>query len=915
MAQLKSTVVQGSLRVTDTTYTTDLVVSGSKTAKYVLAAPNAAAGAPTWRALANSDVGLGNVENTKLSTWAGTTNITTLGTIATGTWNATAIGATKGGTGQTAYTIGDILYSGAANTLSKLGGNTTTTRKFLRSVATTAGTAVAPAWDTVTKTDVGLSNVTNDAQVKASLGTAKGDMLYWSASATPARLAIGTAGYTLQATANGPAWTQTVAVANGGTGKTSWTQWGVLYASASTTLANTGAGTAGYLLQSNASSAPSWIQATNSNTASTIVKRDSSGNFSAGTITALLTANRTTTGNYITLQSNGTQAGSLELTTRGTTSAEGKITLVLGNNKTSTTAENASGIIQMYGAGNGSYAKTLTVEPELVYDVDINMSPTIESDGGSFILQNLLATDNLFTRGKLILGDGSNGVACLKQTVKGTSSVEGKVVLCLGNDSPSNITGNASGEIRLYNSSGTYSVIDQNIIENEAGVMQKVVLTPSVAWSNVTADTWYRCCKIKKRAAATYLNGIIQISGSFSTGSPTVATISVQVMNTTANIYLLHCTNVGNIKSIRLIDSGDHEAYWIEVLINKQSSGTFGPQTATLIGNIIATDINTTLTAAPAASTFAQVEFILHTNLNQGIATTASIRKIGDSVAWINGRNSPIIKTTSYTGYNSILSMKTTNGDWSLGVYSGDAAYLTYITDANYNSSTNSITGQIAFESTGNIYASGIVASKGPGERWCEAQNSTYGNRLCLDVSANGQTSGLWSSGYVNSSGTYVAGVKWLIYRNVNNATVIGDTLWTVGDLYVGSNGQGTLQAGNVRYTSLTNYSSLKIKENISPISEQDALSILYLNPVYFNYKEGYGTKEKTVGVIAEEVEKYTKYIVTESEDPINHDLNLKCVSYDKFIPYLIKLVQIQQREINNLKQQIQNYIGPNSQN
>ena len=38
-----------------------------------------------------SDVGLGSVENTALSTWAGTSNITTLGTIATGTWNGTAI--------------------------------------------------------------------------------------------------------------------------------------------------------------------------------------------------------------------------------------------------------------------------------------------------------------------------------------------------------------------------------------------------------------------------------------------------------------------------------------------------------------------------------------------------------------------------------------------------------------------------------------------------------------------------------------------------------------------------------------------------------------------------------------------------------------------------------------------------------
>ncbi len=38
-----------------------------------------------------SDLSLNNVENTALSTWAGTTNMTTLGTIATGTWNGTAI--------------------------------------------------------------------------------------------------------------------------------------------------------------------------------------------------------------------------------------------------------------------------------------------------------------------------------------------------------------------------------------------------------------------------------------------------------------------------------------------------------------------------------------------------------------------------------------------------------------------------------------------------------------------------------------------------------------------------------------------------------------------------------------------------------------------------------------------------------
>lgn len=41
--------------------------------------------------LVKGDVALGNVENTALSTWAGTTNITTLGTIGAGTWQGSSI--------------------------------------------------------------------------------------------------------------------------------------------------------------------------------------------------------------------------------------------------------------------------------------------------------------------------------------------------------------------------------------------------------------------------------------------------------------------------------------------------------------------------------------------------------------------------------------------------------------------------------------------------------------------------------------------------------------------------------------------------------------------------------------------------------------------------------------------------------
>lgn len=54
------------------------------------------------------------------STYVGQSSITTLGTIGTGTWNATTIATTKGGTGLTSYTTGDLLYASGTNTLAKL---------------------------------------------------------------------------------------------------------------------------------------------------------------------------------------------------------------------------------------------------------------------------------------------------------------------------------------------------------------------------------------------------------------------------------------------------------------------------------------------------------------------------------------------------------------------------------------------------------------------------------------------------------------------------------------------------------------------------------------------------------------------------------------------------------------------------
>lgn len=74
------------------------------------------------------------------------------GVVTTGTWNATAIGAIYGGTGQTSVTTGDLLYGSASNVWSKLPIGTT--GQLLTVVAG------IPSWTTVTASSVPLSAIT-----------------------------------------------------------------------------------------------------------------------------------------------------------------------------------------------------------------------------------------------------------------------------------------------------------------------------------------------------------------------------------------------------------------------------------------------------------------------------------------------------------------------------------------------------------------------------------------------------------------------------------------------------------------------------------------------------------------------------------------------------------------------------------
>lgn len=138
---------------------------------------------------------------------------------------------TVGGTGLTSYALGDVVYSSATNTLAKLSGNTTTTKKFFSQTGNGTVSA-APSWATVTKSDVGLSSVENTA------------LSSWAG--TTNIVTIGTI-------ATGTWQGSTVDVAHGGTGNTSFTAFAPLFGGTTTTgpVQSGTVGTSGQFLISN----------------------------------------------------------------------------------------------------------------------------------------------------------------------------------------------------------------------------------------------------------------------------------------------------------------------------------------------------------------------------------------------------------------------------------------------------------------------------------------------------------------------------------------------------------------------------------------------------------------------------------------------------------------------------------------
>jgi hypothetical protein len=116
-------------------------------------------------------------DSTKLATTAyvdtfpGSSHITTVGSISSGTWTAAAIGAQYGGTGQTSCSTGDLLYASGTNVWARLAANTSGVKEFL------SMTSSVPSWGTLAAGDIPniaesqVTNLTTDLAAKAPLAS------------------------------------------------------------------------------------------------------------------------------------------------------------------------------------------------------------------------------------------------------------------------------------------------------------------------------------------------------------------------------------------------------------------------------------------------------------------------------------------------------------------------------------------------------------------------------------------------------------------------------------------------------------------------------------------------------------------------------------------------------------------------
>jgi hypothetical protein len=595
--------------------------------------------------------------------------------------------------------------------------------------------------------------------------------------------------------------------------------------------------------------------ATSNNTANAIVARDSSGNFSAGTITAALAGNASTVTNGVYTVGDQTIAGAKQFSsyiTGSITGSDAKFTSITGSlSGTSTNTENLK-IVNDQSYNGSAYLtfvknaadgyKAFNVDSTgLQYNPAANiltteyyrsasgsatipaLSPSADSNTGVFY--PAADTVAITTGGSEKVRIHSNGAITIGTTtatsnklyVNGNGYVNG--YLDVEGDS---VTGNAmtiNGKVSINNSTlrvsngsiegfGTtvFSGDGSGLTNINASNFSGIVPTSSLPSTIIYEDTNQTISGTKE--FSSYITGSItgsdakftSVTGSFLGNLSGHATSATTAGSATSATFATYTTNV--LLEQTNTSSSDHYLAFIEYTTgNRQIRADidlkYNPLTNTLTAANFAGNATSATTATQVSQTLTRGSYLTGNNFNGSAATT-----------------------------------------WSV--------------DATSSNTPNKV---VARDASGNFSAGTITATLNG------AANVT--NNVVIT-----QTS---------SATTHY--IPFMISAATGNRPLYGNS----GISYVPST--NTLTVGNLVETS-----TREIKENIKTISSQ-LVKIKKLNPVSYNRKQ---IDKEEIGLIAEEVQEvYPEFV---------HD---KGINYPKMVSILIKAVQELTEKIEKQEKEI----------
>ena len=306
--------------------------------------------------------------------------------------------------------------------------------------------------------------------------------------------------------------------------------------------------------------------ATSANTVSTIVARDGSGNFSAGTITANLSGNATNFTGSLSGDVTGTQSATVVSTVGGQTAANVAAGTVLANAATS--ADTASAIVRRSAAG-GFSTTAISVADEVVSNT-LTITPftsagVVHNNASGLLSSSLIVNADVDTAAAIVdtkLATISTAGKVANSATTATSANTASAIVARdgsGNFSAGTITANLSGNATTATTATNFS---GSLVGDVTGTQGATVvsLVGGQTAANVAAGTVLANASTAANTASTIVRRTA--TGGFSAGAISVTDeviSSTLTMPTFSTAGIVH-NNASGLFSSSLIVNADVDA-------------------------------------------------------------------------------------------------------------------------------------------------------------------------------------------------------------------------------------------------------------------------------------------------------------------------------------------------------------------